>query len=219
MSLFVNPSGKIVMASNAKPIECFRCPCKNIIGDPYAYCVQEDFYAGDGCTGGIVNTLQHKCMCMTAECSGDWDKVAFCQDRVRYTYESGPHFGLICPDNCEPIVPVPCPSDCLSCGTLSFVITGVTGSGMCTEFNTTFSVPKLFSCFWNGSKELPSRTVALNVQCAGSTWKFAIGLGDGTLDFTMSNTTGCPTGTYTFSACGSTNCSGCDFSSAVITAS
>ena len=218
MSLFVNPSGKIVMSSANKPIECFRCPCKDIVGDPNVYCVTENFYSGDNCTGSLLNTLPHKCMCMDDGCRGIWDKATFCQDRVQYVYESGPH-GIRCPDNCNPIVPVACPSNCLSCGTLSFVITGVTGSGMCTEFNTTFSVPKLFSCFWNGSKVLPSRTVALNVQCAGSTWKFAIGLGDGTLDFTMPNTTGCPTGTYAFSACGSTNCSGCNFSAAVITAS
>lgn len=219
MSLFVNPNGKIVLSANNKPIECLNCPCETIFGDAYTYCVKEEFYSGDGCTG-IVHTLEHQCLCMTVLelCSNTWDKVAFCQGRVKYIYESGPHF-ITCPDNCIPIVPVECPSDCPTCGALSVVITGVTGGGMCTEFNTSYSVSKVTNCIWNGSKTLPSMEVALSVICHGTTWNFWIGLGDGLLEFTMPNTTGCPTGTYAFSACGSVNCGGCDFSDVTITVS
>jgi hypothetical protein len=218
MSLFVNANGKIVKQSNGKPFECLNCPCDQIWTDPNVYCVTEQFYSGAGCTGSLLQTKEHQCLCMDNGCLGVWDQITFCQGQVRYTYESGPHF-INCPDNCQPVVPVSCPSDCSSCGNLSFVITGVTGGGMCSEFNTTFSVPKLFGCLWNGAQQLPSMMVAMSVQCTGTTWKFWIGLGDGLLEFTMSNTTGCPTGVYAFSACGSVNCGGCDFSSAIITAS
>jgi hypothetical protein len=219
MSLFVNPNGKIVISAGNKPIECGRCPClPPCDGDPHVYCVTEEFYSGDNCSGSLLNTLEHQCMCMNECCDASWDQVTFCQGRVKYTYEAGPHF-ISCPNNCIPIVPVECPSDCPTCGALSVVITGVTGGGMCTEFNTTYSVSKIMSCIWNGSKTLPSMEVALSVICNGTTWNFWIGLGDGLLEFTMPNTTGCPTGTYAFSACGSVNCGGCDFSAATITVS
>ena len=134
------------MASNAKPIECFRCPCKDIIGDPNVYCVTENFYSGGNCTGSVVQTLPHKCMCMDDGCQGTWDKATFCQDRVQYVYESGPH-GISCPSNCVPAV---CPSNCTSCGTVHLSVSGT----VCSYLNgATFTLTKsggAASCIWQG---------------------------------------------------------------------
>jgi len=144
MSLFVNPSGKIVMAGNTKPIECLRCPCENIVGDPYMYCVTENFYSGDNCTGGLQTTLEHQCMCMDDGCQGLWDKAAFCQGQVQYVYESGPH-GISCPDNC---VAAACPSDCSGCTINSIVVSGF--SSTCGAFfNGSYTVNQV-GCSWDG---------------------------------------------------------------------
>lgn len=201
MSLFVNPSGKIVMASNAKPIECFRCPCKNIVDDPGMYCVTENFYSGDGCTGSLLNTLPHKCMCMTPECTGDWDQEIVCQGRVQYVYESGPNVG--CPDNCNPTPPPTCPTDC-STGypaTLNITFSGFTNSGECMGdgdcgIDGTFAISRT-GCEWTGIHSGPYYFAQL--ICLGGVWTLNItGAAEAMVRATK---TGSQVGSYTVTNC------------------
>ena len=144
MSLFVNPNGKIVMSATNKPVECPRCPCQNIIGDPSVYCVKEDFYSGDGCTGSVLTSKPHQCLCMTPNCDSTWDKATFCQDRVKYTYESGPN--IFCPDNCNPAT---CPTDCSSCPLhFSLTTSGMSGTN-CSIMNQSWTSLNRVGCTWS----------------------------------------------------------------------
>jgi hypothetical protein len=126
MSLFVNANGRIVLSAGNKPIECLNCPCEEIFANPNVYCVKKEFYSGDGCTGSLLNTLEHQCMCMDLGCAGAWDQITFCQGNVKYTYESGPHF-IACPDGCISI-PAVCPTNCDDCIVTSFSL--VAGSAV-----------------------------------------------------------------------------------------
>ena len=148
MSLFVNPSGKIVMASNAKPIECIRCPCQNIPTDPSMYCVTKKFFAPGDCTPGgtPLLTLEHQCTCMETNCTGDWDQISVCDGDVLYVYESGPNVG--CPDNCNPPPPANCPTDfCVGCS-VSSVSIDITPGGCANMTDTVFGFSQ-YDCAWN----------------------------------------------------------------------